>query len=58
MADAPSSAYRKAQEAFVSNHTGTTMGEILLVTIPLPLALWTYAEIKVRKRVLGRQGRL
>lgn len=42
--------YKEAQEAFVSNHNGTTMAEIILVTIPLPIALFAYAEFKVRLR--------
>jgi hypothetical protein len=41
--------YRRAQEAFVSNHKGTTMSEIIMVTVPLPVALFAYAEFKVRQ---------
>lgn len=40
--------YRVRQEAFVSNLNGTSMAEIVLVSIPMPLGLWLLSETKVR----------
>jgi hypothetical protein len=40
--------YKAAKEAFVSNLNGTSIWEIILVTVPLPVGLWAYAEMKVR----------
>lgn len=39
--------YRVRQEAFVSNLNGTSMAEIVLVCIPIPLGLWVLSETKV-----------
>ena len=36
-------AYKAAQEAFVSNHEGTTMAEVSLVVSVLPVTLWAYS---------------
>ena len=36
-------AYRAAQEAFVSDHEGTTMAEVSLVVSVLPVTLWAYS---------------
>lgn len=40
--------YRVRQEAFVSNLNGTSMSEIVLVSIPIPLGLWVLSETKVQ----------
>ena len=36
-------AYKAAQEAFVSDHEGTTMAEVSLVVSVLPVTLWAYS---------------
>lgn len=40
-------AYRERMEAFVSDLTGTTMLELVVVSIPIPMGLWLLAEAKV-----------
>lgn len=40
-------AYRERMEAFVSGLTGTTMLELVVVSIPIPMGLWLLAEAKV-----------
>lgn len=39
--------YRERKEAFVSDLTGTSMAELLLVCTPIPVGLWLLAEAKV-----------
>lgn len=41
-------AYRERMEAFVSDLTGTTMVELVLVSIPIPMGIWLLGEAKVR----------
>lgn len=41
-------AYRERMEAFVSDLTGTTMAELVLVSIPIPMGIWLLGEVKVR----------
>lgn len=41
-------AYRERMEAFVSGLTGTTMAELVLVSIPIPMGIWLLGELKVR----------
>lgn len=41
-------AYRERMEAFVSDLTGTTMAELVLVSIPIPMGIWLLGEAKVR----------
>ncbi|KAG9416630.1 hypothetical protein AC1031_001021 [Aphanomyces cochlioides] len=38
-------AYKKAKEAFVTGHNGTTMGEVALVLSVLSTSLWFYSEL-------------
>lgn len=41
-------AYRERMEAFVSDLTGTTMAELVLVSIPIPMGIWLLGEAKVQ----------
>lgn len=41
-------AYRERMEAFVSGLTGTTMAELVLVSMPIPMGIWLLGETKVR----------
>lgn len=41
-------AYRERMEAFVSDLTGTTMVELVLVSVPIPMGIWLLGEAKVR----------
>ncbi|CAM9158988.1 unnamed protein product [Ectocarpus sp. 4 AP-2014] len=40
-------AYRERQEEFISDLTGTTMLELVLVSTPIPMGIWLLAEAKV-----------
>lgn len=40
-------AYRERQEEFISDLTGTTMVELVLVSTPIPMGIWLLAEAKV-----------
>lgn len=40
--------YRERMEAFVSGLTGTSMVELVLVSIPIPMGIWLLGEAKVR----------
>lgn len=42
-----SGAYRQRQIDSVSDLTGTTMKELILVTLPLPIGLWLLSEFQV-----------
>jgi glucosaminylphosphatidylinositol acyltransferase len=50
-------AYKAAKEAFVSHLTGTSIREIVLLTLPLPVALWAYTELKALRQIYGRPAR-
>jgi len=43
--------YKAAKEAFVSNLNGSGLYEIIKVTIPLPVALWAYTELRAFRLV-------
>lgn len=40
--------YRERKEASVTDLTGTTMLELLLVSTPIPMGMWLLSEAKVR----------
>lgn len=40
-------AYRERQEEFISDLTGTTMLELVLVSTPIPMGIWLLPEAKV-----------
>jgi len=46
--------YKAAKEAFVSNLNGTSLYEITLVTLPLPLALWAYTELRALRLIYSK----
>lgn len=50
-------AYKAAKEAFVSHLTGTSIREIILLTLPLPVALWAHTEVKALRQAYARPAR-
>ncbi len=56
-AAAETAEYKAAKEAFVSHLRGTSIQEIVLLTLPLPVALWAYTEFKALRQVYGRPAR-
>ncbi len=46
--------YKAAKEAFVANLSGTSIQEIILVTLPLPLALWAYTEVRALRLIYAK----
>lgn len=39
--------YRERKEASISDLTGTTMLELVLVSTPIPIGIWLLSELKV-----------